>query len=546
LTSYQVDKRLVLSVFGFFFAINLITSGGHLDWSDGVLTFLVVESMAVKNSAQLHPDLPSISLLYGDSEARELKSDVAHYTHRSLLLAAIAIPFYYVANILSISPVFLVAFLVNSLIIALTSLTVFCFSLEIYSSRKIAFALSLVFTGCSFILPYNTSLFPQPLQALCIVSAAYFLYKSRDKNCPFIAPNSTNEGSAGSISNACNKRGIYFASLGGLFLGLSVFAHPTSIIVIPGFIAFNIFSSLIYRKKRKIAVFLISLAVILVALALSNYIRFGTFTEFGYYQYASWSWSKLGWIGLIGLWISPGAGLIVFFPAVVLLPLALKYMYSDNRQLFFLILYILFANWIYFGTLSYMDPISWSGGLAWGPRYLVPVLPFITLALGTLMTRLRNNKQKQYLLRVSIVISIFLIGFIINLLGTMVWIYYFHLYSWEEQQIWRFGGDRIWDQETWNPYYSPIVLDIKILAEGYISNIQLQQFNGTGWQFVTYGLFPCSYDLYIFCKLGVIPVIMLMAVLVTLSIFIVGRKEAHKPIRLISESMSHLKYRKRN
>jgi hypothetical protein len=538
-----MDKSLVLSVFVFFFAINLITSGGHLDWSDGVLTFLVVESMAVKNSAQLHPDLPSVSLLYGDSEAKELKSDVAHYTHRSLLLAAIAIPFYYVATILSISPVFLVAFLVNSLIIALTSLVVFCFSLEIYRSRKIAFALGLIFTGCSFILPYNTSLFPQPLQALCIISAAYFLYKSRDTNRAFVISNPTNPINEG-ITVRCNKREIYFASLGGLFLGLSVFAHPTSAIVIPGFIAYNVFSSLIYRKKRKIAIFLISLTVILVALAVSNYVRFGTFTEFGYYQYASWSWSKLGWVGLIGLWTSPGAGLIVFFPPVVLLPLALKYMYRENRQLFFLISYIVFANWLYFGTLSYMDPISWSGGLAWGPRYLVPVLPFITIALGTLLTRLRNNKQKQYLLKVSIVISLFLIGFMINLLGTMVWIYYFHLYNWEVQQIWKYGGDRIWDQETWNPYYSPIVLDIKILAESYISNIQLQQFNGTGWQFVTYGLAPCSYDLYILCKLGVIPVIMITVVLATLSIFIVGRKEAQDSIRFISNSILHLKYNK--
>jgi hypothetical protein len=109
----------------------------------------------------------------------------------------------------------------------------------------------------------------------------------------------------------------------------------------------------------------------------------------------------------------------------------------------------------------------------------------------------------------------------------MVWIYYFHIYSWEEQQVWRYGGDRIWDQETWNPYYSPIVLDIKILAEDYISNIQLQQFNGTGWQFVTYGLAPCSYDLYIFCKLGVIPVIMLIAVLATLSISILKYRKGN-------------------
>ena len=42
-----------------------------------------------------------------------------------------------------------------------------------------------------------------------------------------------------------------------------------------------------------------------------------------------------GWRGLIGLLVSPGVGLIFFFPIVVLLPLGAKYMYKDNRALFF-------------------------------------------------------------------------------------------------------------------------------------------------------------------------------------------------------------------
>ena len=518
----QINKRLAACVFSFFLIINLISSGGHLDWSDGVLTFLVVEGLVTKYSAKLRSDLPSISSLYGESEQKQLKLGEAHYTHRSLLLAVISAPVYYVATILSISPVFLVAYLVNSFIIALTSLVIFCFSLEIYNSRKIAFILSLIFTGCSFILPYNTSLFPQPLQALCMVLSAYFLYISGDDvSCLLISriARYVDNNSGSNIKKVCTRKETCFVVLGGLFLGLSVFANPTSVIVIPGFVAYGIFS-MIHRRK-KISFFLISLAIVLALVGLSNYIRFGSFTEFGYYQYASWSWSNLGWTGLVGLWISPGAGLIFYFPIVILLPLALKYMYRENRWLFFLIVYIISIHWLYFGTLSYMEPISWSGGLAWGPRYLVPVLPFITLALGSLLTHLRSNKQKLSLFKVSTITSLCVIGFMINLLGTIIWIYYSHLYSWENEQIWKYGGDKIWDQETWNLYYSPIVLDLKILTDRYISDIQLEHFNGTQWHYVTYGLAPCSYDLYIFCKFGIIPTVTLSAALAILSTFII-------------------------
>jgi hypothetical protein len=235
------------------------------------------------------------------------------------------------------------------------------------------------------------------------------------------------------------------------------------------------------------------------------------------------SWSNLGWKGLVGLWASPGAGMVFFFPSVVLLPIALKFMYRENKGLFFIILYMIVVNWIYFGTLSYMEPISWSGGLAWGPRYLIPVLPFITIAFGTLISRLTDRKKKLFLFKASILISAFAIGFLINLLGTTVWIYYYHLYTWEKEQIWRYweGGNE-WHQETWNPYYSTIVLYIKILTDSYISDIQLDRYNGTTYHYVTHGLAPCSYDLFIFCKFGIIPIVMLSVALAILSAFIIA------------------------
>ena len=53
--------RLYLVVFVFFFIINLITSGGHLDLWDGMVAFMITESMALKHTAQLHPEIPRIS-----------------------------------------------------------------------------------------------------------------------------------------------------------------------------------------------------------------------------------------------------------------------------------------------------------------------------------------------------------------------------------------------------------------------------------------------------------------------------------------------------
>src|SRR5918994_1904305 len=375
------NKGLMFSVFFFFLIINLISTGGHTDMWDGMVTFLLAESMALKHTAQLHPDIPTISNSDpGDSVNTMIHYEVQNYmivtgkyanwvqqsmalepiySSRSLLLPAISIPLYYAALAISLPPILVITLLVNSFIISLTSLVIFCFSLEIYNSRKIAFILSLIFTGCSFILPYNTSLFPQPLQTLLVITAAFF-------------------------------------------------------IIIPGFVVYSIFS--MRHNKKSLISFLLTLSIALFFMGLVNYLRFGSFTEFGYGSYFGTLSYNTGWTGLLGLLASPGKGLIFYFPIVFLLPLALKYMYRENKWLFFLIVYIISVHWLYFGTLDDTESRFWSGAIAWGPRYLVPVLPFVTLAFGTLLARF---KQSRLLLKASLLI-LCISGFIINLSGTLV------------------------------------------------------------------------------------------------------------------------------
>ncbi|HEX5976806.1 MAG TPA: hypothetical protein VFY68_05995, partial [Nitrososphaeraceae archaeon] len=238
------NKWLIFYVFIFFLIINFISSGGHTDLWDGMVTFLVTESMVLKQTAQLHPKIPSIAeannatLIYDylDYEVGNYKTITGQYyewismfkphepvfTSRSIFLPGISVPFYFVSIFLSVNPVSLIAFSVNSLIITLTALVIFCFSLDLYGSRRTAFILGLIFTGCSYILPYNTGLFPQPLQALCIVSGVFLLYKTRHNNPSSICIYTLN------LETITTKVRYLLSGLAALFFGLSIFAHPTS------------------------------------------------------------------------------------------------------------------------------------------------------------------------------------------------------------------------------------------------------------------------------------------------------------------------------
>ena len=531
-------KNLIFYVFIVFLIINFISSGGHTDLWDGMVTFLITEGMALKQTAQLDPEIPSISntsipvMINGFLQWEVQNNKVITgkyyewvsmsrpiepvYTSRTLLLPAISVPFYFLSTLLSVNPVSLIAFSVNSVIIALTGLVIFCFSMDLYGSRRSAFILGLIFVACTFILPYNTSLFPQPLQALCIVSGVFFLYKARHNRPSFICVFTRN-------SNTPHSKTVYFyCGLAGLFFGLSVFASPTSGLFLPGFVI----CSFIYLRhnKKLILCFLLTLGALLILAGILNFLRFGSFTEFGYgSQYGNLSLNT-GWIGLPGLLLSPGKGLLFYFPPIILLPLAIIFSYRQNIGLSFITIYVLSVAWLYFGTID-INGMSrfWSGAIAWGPRYLISTLPLVVIMLGGLIKYPRKPKTKR-LMKVFLTLSC-VAGFIVNLGGVLVWTEYGLIYGFENEKL----GNGIEEITTWDPKYSPIILHMKMLSEDYVSGIPVQDYKNTGWGYATYGLAPCQFDLYILCKFGIVPIVILSGIAILLSTLILKRdkNEAH-------------------
>jgi hypothetical protein len=522
----SINKKLILLVLSFFLLVNIASSGGHFDVWDGTETFLVTESMVLKHSVKLYPDIPSVKnipfdivwaehtspkAILGKYTKDDDKNMPAYYTLRSLLLSAIAVPFYYAATVFSLSPVSVVGLFVNSLIISLTSLVIFCFSFEVYGSRKISFILSLIYGVCSFVFPYHTDLRPQPLQALTLIASAFFIYTSSYKSVHYQFPFVCHYTRPNDKKNSGNNRGIYYAGLGGLFLGLSVFAHPTSVILIPAFALYCIFS--MRRNIKSLFSFLISLSIILSLVGLVNYLRFGSFTEFGYGGLSFSSLSQhTSWTGLVGLLISPGVGIIFFFPIAILLPLSFRYMYRENKGLFFLSAYVIVVTWFYIGTIP-GDPF-WSGAIAWGPRYLIPVLPFITIVSGALLTHLQRYRSRYRLLMKTSIIALCAAGFFVNLFGTIVWTFYsLFAYALQTQPLHMGMSD---------PYYSPVIIQIKTLMSGYVTHINPEQYiSAPFWRSLHQGLAPCPVDVYLFCKSGIIPILLLSAIIVVAAIIII-------------------------
>ena len=489
----------------------------------------------------LYPDIPSVERLHFDIRNSVYSNTVLQtgeypdketmplrpmYTVRSLLLSAAAVPFYLVASLFSISPIPIIALFFNSMIISLISVVIFLFSIEIFSSKKVAFVLSLIFGVGSFIWPYHTSFWSMPLQALCLISATYFIYKSLHYNSPFIRNYTTldikvTSNSESTVSSTYDKystnKGLYFAALGGLFLGLSVYAHPTSIILVPGFVAYCFFSPM-KRNKARFGFFLTALAISLIFQGVINELKYGSFAEFGYGYSGSLAVHN-GWHGLVGLIGSPGAGLIFFFPISILLPLAFKYMYGLNKGIFFLCAYVIIVTWLYVGTSSFgFEPYAWSGAIAWGPRYLIPVLPFITLVLGSLLTHLKKIPSKRRLFLKIPIIILCVAGVYVNLVGTLVWYQYGIMYGWSKDQLSK--NNENMEIMTWNPYYSPIILHTKALLSDFVSQIHPEDYVNTAWYWTDYGLAPCSYDVYIFCKFGILPFGLMVVVIAVLTYII--------------------------
>jgi len=111
----------------------------------------------------------------------------------------------------------------------------------------------------------------------------------------------------------------------------------------------------------------------------ANQARFGDPLEFGYGGVVGTDWFlRPPWEGLAGVTVSPGSGLVWFAPAAVLV---VPWLVHSLRRRDYAEPLLVLALVVSIGVLHTFIP-SWHGAWSYGPRYLLPLIPFLWFPLG--------------------------------------------------------------------------------------------------------------------------------------------------------------------
>ena len=303
--------------------------------------------------------------------------------------------------------------LLPALATALTGALLCRWAALLYGSARMGVALALLFGLGTLAWPYSRFFFSEPLFTACLVLAALAI---RTRH-PLLA---------------------------GLALGYAVFTRVGGAALLPAFglyawLVFAVDGGNVQTFKRFGWMALGGLPFALLLLAY-NWVRFRALTEQGY---ASEGFTGNLLVGLYGLLLSPGKSVFLYVPLLLALPWAIVPFARRYRPEAALV-----------GALAAITLLQsalwwiWWAGWGWGPRFLVPLMPFLILMLGVLLERRAWRR--------IIGLALLPLSIAVNLLGILV--------DFNSYIIAVTGGDMSREAiYLFQPAYSPILAHIRSL-----------------------------------------------------------------------------------
>jgi hypothetical protein len=162
-------------------------------------------------------------------------------------------------------------------------------------------------------------------------------------------------------------RGARFASLGaGAATGLAILFRADSVLLIAAPVVGAVFA-LGVSRWRDLTLFASGCAPFLAIWGAYNAARFDGPLDAGYHgQPFSHPFTE----GVYGLTLSPGRGVFVYAPIVLVAIAITSFLGREHR-----VLAIFAATLLILRVVFYARWWAWYGGAVWGPRFLLPVLP---------------------------------------------------------------------------------------------------------------------------------------------------------------------------
>ncbi len=322
----------------------------------------------------------------------------------------------------------------NQFVMALACGAVCALGALLYRSTRMGAGLALLFGLSTLALPYSRFYFNEPLTVLGLAMALLGLFSYRQK---------------------MRRNWLW---LGGAGFGLAVLTRTVSALLLPAFLAYlwsleqgdqagsnpqltlprapgNLFAI----ASGRAVCFLLPVAMLSALQVAYQWWAFGNPWSGGY---RGEGWQTPLWLGLYGLLLSPGKSLLLFTPLTLLSGWGWARWVREGWRREAVFFAASFLLWLLFHAGWW----TWHGGWSWGPRFMVPMLPFLILPIGSLW-RLGRGPRTAIIILAAIGFAVQLGGLLVNFGDYMLWV-----------------NDE--DKVLFNPAFTPLVGHWRMLLTG--------------------------------------------------------------------------------
>jgi len=410
------------------FLCSVLFSGGRIAASDELAVYLTAESLVERGEFAISSDLV---------ENGNFARDGKFYNGSGIAQPALSIPLYIAGKLLAMvldlpEPLKTLSIrgsvsLFNQIVAGLIAVVMFAFSIKLGYSRRVAFFLVVGLLFTTNLFPYLKSYMREPQILLYLLAAVYFLYSFKV------------DGKA---------RLVLYA---GALCGLGFLTRISFAICVPILLSYLVV--LIVRQRlprgermrnaiRILLLFLVPVGLSIVINFLYNYVQFGNIFESGYSGRGGFSTPIL--VGVYGLLFSSGKSLFLYAPLSILVFVSIKHFVKGHRTELFIFAALFLAHLIFFGKFD-----AWAGDGSWGPRYLLAILPFFILPLGSLMEKSTDSRR--------VAMALASIGLIIQVGGASIFYGNYLRDLGEFPMTKSFDDPEVFYKSHFIPNYSPVI-----------------------------------------------------------------------------------------
>jgi hypothetical protein len=359
LTDRAARSGSAAAVFWFLLALYLATYSPRFHSSDGLAMFSMAESLARRGEA----DIDQIQWMGLQQGTYGLDGHL--YSRKGAGMSLLEVPLVVLGLVVPAWGAATTALLLNSLVTAATAAVVVLAVRRLDFSDRVALATGLTFGVATLAWPYAKTCFSDPLAGICLSGAALALLHFRQTQKPLTAGWA---GAALAVAVVTRYANIALVPLFGGVLLWTVWkaAEPAG------------GAGRAARLWRAAGAFCLPLILTGVLVAWYNLGRYGNPLDTGYLPEESFNgvWAE----GIAGLLVSPGRGLFLYAPVLLLALPALPTFARKYR-----VEAILFGGVVLIHVLLYGKWFMWHGGYAWGPRFMVPSLPFLVILMAPVL-----------------------------------------------------------------------------------------------------------------------------------------------------------------